>query len=447
MDAPPIQYAKTEDDVSIAYWTVGDGPPLVIVPNCTLAHAALLWELPGSTRLLELMTRRWTVTYFDPRGSGLSEREITRFALEDMERDLAAVILAADLDRFALLGDFPSASLTAYYARYHEDRVSHLILLHPWAAWAELLEDAPVVSSLGMAGRDFPAYIEAITTLALGSDASVEERADFLRLTTAAVTTEEYGHYLEWFQKNDVADLLPEIETPTLVVHRRESAWNSVAVSRKVVERLPNAQLAVIEGQSNQLGFGDPLPLMAVLERFMGSAQTVATDASPVPTLRTILFTDVEDSTDLVVQHGDAKYRALLADHERLVREALAEHGGNEIKTIGDSFMCWFSSASAAIDAATSMQRKIMAHYGDDLRIRIGVHAGEPIVEDDDLWGTSVVRASRIMNKADGGQILVSQVVMDLVEGKGYLFSDAGEFALKGYEHAVHLFDVKWEAE
>ena len=66
---------------------------------------------------------------------------------------------------------------------------------------------------------------------------------------------------------------------------------------------------------------------------------------------------------------------------------------------------------------------------------------------DDDLWGTSVVRASRIMNKADGGQILVSQVVMDLVEGKGYLFSDAGEFALKGYEHAVHLFDVQWEAE
>jgi adenylate cyclase len=162
---------------------------------------------------------------------------------------------------------------------------------------------------------------------------------------------------------------------------------------------------------------------------------------------RTILFTDVEDSTDLVVQHGDAHYRALLAEHERLVREALSECGGNEIKTIGDSFMCWFSSASSAINAAQAMQTAIMAHYGDDLRIRIGVHAGEPIVEDDDLWGTSVVRASRIMNKADGGQILVSQVVMDLVEGKGYLFHDAGEFALKGYEHAVHLFDVKWEGE
>ena len=441
MDAPPIQYAKTEDDVSIAYWTVGDGPPLVIVPNCAISHAALLWELPGWTRLLELMTRRWTVTYFDPRGGGLSEREITRFALEDMERDLAAVILAADLDRFALLGDFPSASLTAYYARYHEDRVSHLILLHPWAAWAELLEDAPIISSLGMAGRDWPTYVDAITTVALGSDASVEERADFLRLATAAVTTEEYGHYLEWCEKNDVADLLPEIETPTLVVHRRESAWNSVAVSRKVVERLPNAQLAVIEGRSNQLGFGDPLPLITVLERFMGSEQTV--DAAPVPTLRTILFTDVENSTDLVVQHGDAKYRELLAEHERLVREALAEHGGNEIKTIGDSFMCWFSSASAALEAASAMQRKIRDHYGDGLRIRIGIHAGEPIQEaDGDLYGTSVVRASRIMGQADGGQILVSQVVTDLVEGKGYLFHDAGEFALKGYERAVHLFEL-----
>jgi class 3 adenylate cyclase len=163
---------------------------------------------------------------------------------------------------------------------------------------------------------------------------------------------------------------------------------------------------------------------------------------------RTILFTDVENSTDLVVQHGDAKYRELLAEHERLVRQALAEHDGNEVKTIGDSFMCWFSSASSAIDAAAAMQRAITSHYGPELRIRIGIHAGEPIQEaDGDLYGTSVVRASRIMGHADGGQILVSQVVTDLVEGKGYLFHDAGEFALKGYERAVHLFDVAWKAE
>ena len=109
--------------------------------------------------------------------------------------------------------------------------------------------------------------------------------------------------------------------------------------------------------------------------------------------------------------------------------------------------MCWFSSASSALDAAAAMQRKITSHYGDDLRIRIGIHAGEPIVDDDDLWGISVNRASRIMGKANGGQIFVSQVVTDLVEGKGYLFSDAGEFALKGYKQSVHLFDVAWEAE
>ena len=113
---------------------------------------------------------------------------------------------------------------------------------------------------------------------------------------------------------------------------------------------------------------------------------------------------------------------------------------------MGDSFMAWFSDAASALDGAISVQRGIAAQFGDARRIGIGVHAAKPI-PNGDFSGTDVLRASRVMGKADGGQILVSQVVKDLVEGKGYHFTDAGEFALKGYERAVHLYDVGWEGK
>ena len=164
-------------------------------------------------------------------------------------------------------------------------------------------------------------------------------------------------------------------------------------------------------------------------------------DATTSDGLRGILFMGVGESAEFVAQAG-ADRELLVAKHELL----LAKHGGNAIETMGDSFMAWFSDAASALDGAISVQRGIAAQFGDARRIRIGVHAAEPI-PNGDFSGTDVVRASRIMGRADGGQILVSQVVTDLVEGKGYLFSDAGEFALKGYKRAVHLFDVGWEAE
>ena len=232
------------------------------------------------------------------------------------------------------------------------------------------------------------------------------------------------------------------------MLHRREAVIPLIQFSQELAAVIPGARLHLLDGDSFFLPVGDQDETVHALTSLTPKQEDERVDDRESGTLRTILFTDVENSTDLVVQDGDAKYRELLADHERLVHEALAEHGGNEIKTMGDSFLCWFSSASPALDAAAAMQRAITSHYGPELRICIGIYAGEPIQEaDGDLYGTSVVRAARIMGQADGGQILVSQVVTDLVEGKRYKFADAGELALKGYKRAVHLFDVAWEAE
>ena len=155
--------------------------------------------------------------------------------------------------------------------------------------------------------------------------------------------------------------------------------------------------------------------------------------------LRTILFTDVENSTDLTDHFGDARARDLLREHERLTREALAAHGGTEIKTMDDGFMASFSSASGALDAAIAMQLAIAAHFADTeapIRIRVGINAGEPIEEDDDLYGTAVIQAARVMGKAEGGEIFVTDTVRNLVAGKNYRFHDQGAHESQGLRGA-----------
>jgi class 3 adenylate cyclase len=114
---------------------------------------------------------------------------------------------------------------------------------------------------------------------------------------------------------------------------------------------------------------------------------------------------------------------------------------------MGDGFMASFSSATRALECAIAMQRAFAEHNqtaAEPIRVRIGLNAGEPIAEEKDLFGTAVNMAARIAAKAEGGEILASDVVRQLVAGKGFLFSDRGEVELRGFEEAVRLYEVRW---
>jgi class 3 adenylate cyclase len=138
-----------------------------------------------------------------------------------------------------------------------------------------------------------------------------------------------------------------------------------------------------------------------------------------------------------------------------MVREALQAHGGSEVKALGDGFLASFSSATKALECAIAMQRAFAQRNEsaeEQIKVRIGLNAGEPIAEDDpggrgDLFGASVNRAARIAAMARGGEILVANVVRELAEGKGFLFGDRGETALRGFDDPVRLFDVRWRGD
>jgi class 3 adenylate cyclase len=165
--------------------------------------------------------------------------------------------------------------------------------------------------------------------------------------------------------------------------------------------------------------------------------------------LRIILFTDLEGHTPMMQRLGDQRGRQVLRAHERLTRAALREHGGHEVKTIGDGFMASFASAQRALNCALALQRSFAAYNADPesaepLRVRVGINAGEPIAEDGDLFGNAVIAASRIASLCHGGEILVANVVRELTAGKGFLFADRGDYALRGFEDPMRIWELRW---
>ena len=167
----------------------------------------------------------------------------------------------------------------------------------------------------------------------------------------------------------------------------------------------------------------------------------------------TLLFTDVEKSTDLRTSRGDETAHALLQAQTNLVRAQIGEHGGHEVKTMGDGFMVAFGSARSAVGCAVGIQRRLdegnRARPPEDrVRVRIGLNTGEVVRQDGDLFGEAVNAAARIMGKATGGQILVSETVRAVLgHGGDTELLDRGRFRMKGFPERWHLYEVLWRSK
>lgn len=162
--------------------------------------------------------------------------------------------------------------------------------------------------------------------------------------------------------------------------------------------------------------------------------------------LRAILFTDIEGSTMLTQQLGDARAMELLRVHDATVRHALKAHDGIEVKHTGDGIMASFTSVAAAVSAAIDIQRGFARYNAEagELHVRVGISAGEPVTEHDDLFGTAVQLAARLCDRATRDSIWCSGVVRELASGKGFTFDERGVVELKGFLDPLPLYEVRW---
>ena len=162
----------------------------------------------------------------------------------------------------------------------------------------------------------------------------------------------------------------------------------------------------------------------------------------------TFLFTDIEGSTGLLRNLRD-RYGEVLAEHRRIVRETLTRYGGEEVDTQGDAFFYVFARARAAAEAAAAAQRALGEHPwpdGGEVRVRMGLHTGEPAFSDEGYHGLGVHRAARIMAAGHGGQVLLSSITRHLVEDdlpEGLSLVDLGELRLKDFDRPERLYELR----
>jgi adenylate cyclase len=159
----------------------------------------------------------------------------------------------------------------------------------------------------------------------------------------------------------------------------------------------------------------------------------------------TIVFTDIVDSTVLIARLGDHAWLDLLRRHNAVIADATAAHDGKVVETQGDGSMLAFSGARRAVACARAIQCEIGSAFADDsppIRVRIGVHTGDALHEADHFFGTTVHYAARVASQALGGEVLVSNLVRDLVDGPGIDFLESREVELKGLDGSHRLFAV-----
>jgi len=211
---------------------------------------------------------------------------------------------------------------------------------------------------------------------------------------------------------------------------------------------IPGARLVTVPGDAPVIWAGDHrnASAQAILQFVAPGDPVVADVPAPLAAVQTILFTDLVGSTEMQSRLGDDGARHVARRHDDAVRHAMAELGGREIKHTGDGIMASFTSPADAVSCALRVrdefERYNATNPSEALLVRFGLNAGEPISEDGDLFGLSVTIAARIANWGGPGQVFATDVVRQLLLGKGFSFVEAGRPALQGVDGLTPVFEV-----
>jgi len=427
---PVIQYAMTSDGVSIAFSCVGDGRPVVFLPILPLSHLQLEWQIGGLRDFYEHLAATHRLIRFDARGLGLSDRADSDRTLDAHVRDLEAVVDRLKLDRFAIFAASYSGPVGLRYAARHPDRVTRIMLWSTHAYHGDVIARLPEqlnqqrVAVNQLAGVDRDLYIRTYLHRAVGWKQG-ETANQFVEIAKQSIDPERFFENLANHAAFDAREDLPNVTCPALVMHRPAFVGSHVDVAKGLAARMPNARLLLLEGDSIVPFIGDSGEILQACLDFLQEDEGESGSPAADGAMRTMLYTDLESHSAMMQRLGDVRGREVLREHERIIREALRAHAGEELKTFGDGFLVSFGSTQMALRCAIALQRSFEALapvHGERLRVRVGINAGEPIAERDALYGESVTVARQLAKAASGGEILVSLVVRELVAGKGFHF-------------------------
>lgn len=439
---PQTEYAKS-GEIGVAYQVVGEGEMDLVLAFPFVSHLDLVWESPALTHFVERLASFARVILFDRRGVGLSDPLSAPATLEERMDDVRAVMDAAGSERAALLGASEGGTMCMLFAATYPERTSALVLCgamarstwaedYPWAPEKEAAEESLHQLLAPVWGKG--ASLEIFAPSLADNEQALEFQARYERQAASPMRVQRF---FEMFLDLDVRDVLPLIQAPTLVMHRRHDRAVNVRAGRWLAEQIPGSRFVELEGGDHApwAGPNSDEALDEIEEFLTGSRRTTAQDRM----LATILVTDIVGSTARAASLGDHAWRELLDRHHAAVRHELTRFRGREIDTAGDGFLATFDGPARAIHCARAI-RDSVRRLG--LEIRAGLHTGEVELAPDGVRGIAVHTAARVCGEAEPDQVLVSSTVKDLVAGSGIGFEDRGTRPLKGVTEEWRLFSV-----
>jgi pimeloyl-ACP methyl ester carboxylesterase len=444
--SPETRYAKS-GDVSIAYQVVGRGEfDIVFVPGF-LSHVELGWKVPITARTRESLVKFSRLILFDKRGTGMSDRVIGAPTLEVRMDDVRAVMDAASSARAAILGSAEGAAMSLLFAAAYPERTAALVLWdgmprmmwapdYPWGATEETQRKL-----LEFDGQLFGPREPTLELLQEVGFTDAGEAEGLLEYYRSSISPGSMRALRLMNREIDVRHVLPAIRVPTLIVYGGDDDAIPVEGSRYMAERIPGARLVELPGAGAHDDGSRRDALVAEVESFLAEVWEEGgwKQAEPDRVLATVLFTDIVDSSERLVELGDRAWRELLERHHALVRRQLSRFRGVEVDTAGDGFFASFDGPARAISCARAVVES-MREIG--LEVRAGLHTGECEIVDGKVAGIAVHTGARVAGQARAGEVLVSRTVKDLVAGSGIEFEDRGEQPLKGMPGEWHLYAV-----
>jgi class 3 adenylate cyclase len=428
---PDVKYAKS-GELNIAYQVFGDGPLDLVIVFGFISHLDIFWDADPFVDFMKRLSSFARVIVFDKRGVGLSDPVTNVATLEERMDDVRAVMDAAGSERAALFGLSEGGAMSILFSSTYPERSQALVLYgamarstydddYPWAAPREALiqSNEELVGPVWGQGASAEVFAPSVAD----DPQAIAFYARFERQAASPQMIQQLGMM---FLDLDVRHVLPTIQVPTLILHRKGDRVVNVRASRYLAEQISGAKLVELEGNDHSWLAGDTGAVVDELEEFLTGVR-----AAPRfdRILATVLFTDIVDSTKKASELGDREWREVLEKHQRIVRTQLSRDRGREVNTTGDGFLATFDGPARAIRCATSIAEEVRAL---GIELRAGIHTGECEVIGDDIGGIAVHTAARILALAGAGEVLVSRTVKDLVAGSGITFEDRGTHVLKG---------------
>ena len=443
MDAPPIRYCRTSEGRTIAYFAMGSGQPFIGTHPHLGVNIGAEFEVEATRRIAEITSRAFTYIRYDPHGCGLSDRRDDDLSVESYVRDIEAVANAAAPDPFVLFATGAMTAPAIVFAAQNPHRLTHLLLWMVMPHGDEYANSTPNRQLRELALTDWRLATES-SMRAVDNWEHEELASQMAAMMRESVTPETYVKFEQSREAWDVREWLPRIDVPTLIMHARNSTYYPPSMAQEAAAAIPGARLVLVD--SSTVLFPDA-SIGFVAGEFLGTARrrrpSPVVAPSPTPSgTAIILFADIVDSTALTERMGDDAFRDRARRLDDALRGIITRAGGTAVegKLVGDGVMAVFSAARSAIEAAIA---SIDAAAESQLQLHLGIHAGDVIREQGNVFGGAVNIAARIAAASAPNEVLVSDIVRGLARtSAGVSFQDRGEVALKGVSDTVRIYAV-----